>query len=82
MSDEASTNYAIRLEAPAPAPRLVDTRLLAKDLADLGVKEKWARLAADAGDIPCVRIGKKILFNPVAVREHLVAQAAQLSPKL
>lgn len=60
--------------------KLVDTRRLAKALAELGVKEKWAREAADKGDLPCVRIGKKVLFSAEAVKQHLLMRATQPSP--
>ena len=43
----------------------------------LGVTQQWLRHQADAGKIPCLKAGKRYLFNPVAVQEALAAKAAQ-----
>lgn len=43
----------------------------------LGVTQQWLRNQADAGKIPCLKAGKRYLFNPVAVQESLAAKAAR-----
>ena len=43
----------------------------------LGVPAKWLKEAANAGKIPCLRVGKnKVLFDPDAV-EQSMARLAQ-----
>ena len=43
----------------------------------LGVTQDWLRGQADAGNVPCLRAGKRYLFNAVAVQEALAAEAAK-----
>ena len=43
----------------------------------LGVTQDWLREQADAGKVPCLRAGKRYLFNAVAVQEALAVQAAK-----
>ena len=43
----------------------------------LGVTQDWLRDQADAGKVPCLRAGKRYLFNVVAVQEALAVQAAR-----
>jgi len=43
----------------------------------LRVTVAWLREEADAGRIPCLRAGKRYLFNPEAVEAVLVARAAK-----
>jgi hypothetical protein len=43
----------------------------------LGVTQLWLRDQADAGKVPCLKAGKRHLFNPVAVQETLAAKAAR-----
>ena len=42
----------------------------------LGVTQQWLREQADAGNVPCLKAGKRYLFNPPAVEAILVQQAA------
>ncbi len=42
----------------------------------LGVSQQWLRTEADAGRVPCLKAGKRYLFNAAAVAETLAAQAA------
>ena len=42
----------------------------------LGVTRRWLREQAEAGRIPCLRAGRRYLFNGEAVLEVLAAQAA------
>ncbi len=37
---------------------------------------EWLRNQALAGKIPCLRVGRRLLFNPVAVECALADQAA------
>jgi len=42
----------------------------------LGVPRTWLRREADAGRIPCLRIGRRRLFDVESVREALRNRAA------
>lgn len=42
----------------------------------LGVTAGWLRAEAEAGGVPCLRAGKRFLFNPVAVEHALARRAA------
>jgi len=42
----------------------------------LGVTQDWLRQEADASRVPCLKAGKRYLFNAVAVQEDLAAKAA------
>ena len=42
----------------------------------IGVTRQWLRAEADAGRIPCLRAGKRYLFNLAAVKDALAALAA------
>ena len=44
----------------------------------LGVTQQWLRDQADTGKIPCLKAGKRYLFNPVAVQDALAAKAARM----
>jgi excisionase family DNA binding protein len=37
----------------------------------LGLPKRYLRELADAGDIPCLRVGRRRLFNPTDVAEAL-----------
>ncbi len=50
---------------------------LARMARRLGVIQDWLRAEAEAGNVPCLRAGKRYLFNPVAVQEALAAEAAK-----
>ena len=42
----------------------------------LGLPREWLLVEADAGRIPCLRVGCKRRFNPEAVRRVLAERAA------
>jgi excisionase family DNA binding protein len=45
-------------------------------LADLtGLPESWLRRAADSGEIPFLRIGRRRMFDPTAVERVLARRA-------
>ena len=44
--------------------------------AELQLPREWLATEADAGRIPCLRIGHRRLFNVEAVRRTLAARAA------
>ena len=46
----------------------------------LGVTAKWLKEQADAGQIPCLRAGRRYLFNVDAVTQRLAELAATESP--
>jgi hypothetical protein len=43
----------------------------------LGLPAKWLKQEAEAGRIPCLKIGAKLRFNATAVREALAVRAAR-----
>ena len=45
----------------------------------LGVTQAWLRAMADAGDVPCLRAGRRYLFNPEAVQAAVAKEAAKPS---
>ena len=47
----------------------------------VGVTQQWLREQADAGSVPCLKAGKRHLFNPAAVEEVLAAKAARMPDK-
>lgn len=49
---------------------------LARMARRLGVSQQWLRDQADAGKVPCLRAGKRYLFNAVAVQKAIANQAA------
>jgi hypothetical protein len=44
--------------------------------ARLRLPSDWLRAEAAAKRIPCLRVGRRLLFNPGAVEEALARQAA------
>jgi hypothetical protein len=57
------------------AEKLAPVGLLALSL-DVGLPAPWLREQALRGAIPCLRVGKRFLFNLGAVREALARLAA------
>ena len=55
-----------------------ETRFLsaASAAARLGLPKAWLMNEADAGRLPCLRIGRRMLFNIDAVERALSARAA------
>lgn len=51
---------------------------LARMARRLGVTQQWLREQAEAGNVPCLRADRRLLFNPVAVQEALAAEAARV----
>ena len=44
--------------------------------AHLGVPANWLKIEAEAGRVPFIRAGARILFNPVLVEQALAKRAA------
>ncbi len=44
------------------------------------VQQKWLKEQADAGIIPCLRAGSRLLFDPVLVMRRLVEMADKPQP--
>lgn len=42
----------------------------------LGLSAAWLKAEAAASRIPCLKIGRRLLFNPAAVESVLAARAA------
>lgn len=55
------------------ADQLVPLRGLARELK---ISIEWLKAEADAGRVPCLRAGRKRLFNVEAVRQALLRRAA------
>lgn len=55
------------------AEQLVSLRGLSRELK---ISIEWLKVEADAGRIPCLRAGRKRLFNAEAVRQALLRRAA------
>lgn len=45
--------------------------------ARLGLPASWLRDQAEAGEVPCLIVGRRILISVDAVRDHLLRRAAQ-----
>ena len=41
----------------------------------------WLRAEADAGRIPCLRVGRRLLFDRAAVTAALASRAREFSPR-
>ncbi len=48
-------------QAPSPSKLLLNTRDAAKALS-IGLRKLWS--LTDCGEIPCVRIGRRVLYDP------------------
>lgn len=53
-----------------------DLLLLGQMARRLGVEAEWLRQEAEAGRVPCLRAGKRFLFNSFAVQDALAARAS------
>lgn len=47
----------------------------------LGVTQRWLRAEAEAGRLPALRAGARLLFLPEAVEEALVQRATEVLSK-
>lgn len=54
----------------------MDTLPLPRMARLLGVTSKWLRSEADAGRLPCVKAGRRYIFEPQAVQAELARRAA------
>jgi len=57
-----------------PLSELVTLRELAKRL---GLSVAWLRAEVNAGRVPHLKAGKRLLFSVVAVRRHLIQRASE-----
>jgi hypothetical protein len=55
-------------------PLLLRLPALARELK---LPRDWLRAEAEAGRIPCLRVGRKLLFSPRAVEAALAERAAR-----
>lgn len=58
-------------------PSLVNLRELARRLRRFGLTHSWLQQEADAGRLPCMRAGRRLLFNVQAVEAALLRRAAE-----
>ena len=59
-------------------PRLANLAGIARTFS---LPRDWFRQEANAGRIPCIRVGDSYLFNVDAVRTALAVRAAQSEPE-
>lgn len=45
-----------------------------------GIDPRWLKQQAKAGKLPHLKVGRRMLFNPVAVAEVLARMAAEFPP--
>lgn len=57
-----------------PSSELVTLRVLAKRL---GLSVAWLRAEVQAGRLPHLKAGKRLLFSVEAVRQHLIQRASE-----
>jgi len=50
---------------------------LARMARRLGVTQRWLRDQTDAGRVPCLRAGRRLLYVPVAVQDALAELAVR-----
>ncbi len=60
------------------ADDLVSIRRLARELR---LPIAWLKTEAQTGQIPCLHIGRKCVFNLTAVKRVLAERAAEVQPK-
>ena len=51
--------------------------MLARRFKRYGLSMAWLKSEADAGRIPCFKAGQRLLFDPEAVEEALIARARE-----
>lgn len=61
--------------------RLHTLRMLARRFKRYGLSAAWLRAEAEAGRIPCLRAGRRMLFDADAVEAVLIQRAAQEAAK-
>jgi len=57
--------------------KLFTLRDLASRFKRFGLSVAWLKAEAEAGRIPCFKAGRKLLFDPEAVEQSLIARARQ-----
>lgn len=57
--------------------RLCNVRMLAERLRRFRLSVSWLKAEAEAGRIPCLRAGRRLLFDADAVEAALLRRAAQ-----
>lgn len=57
--------------------KLHTLRMLAERFRRYGLSANWLKAEATAGRIPCFKAGRRLLFDPDAVEQTLIARAQQ-----
>ncbi len=73
LAEVQGLRAAVEAKAPPPAPPLADPEglLTAKQAAALlGMSESWVYQRAESGELPCVRLGHALRFDPAALRTY------------
>lgn len=61
---------------PSKEQTAMETLTLSRMARRLGVTAQWLREEAEAGRLPCVKAGKRYIFEPQAVQSELARRAA------
>ena len=61
--------------------RLHTLRMLARRLRPYGLSMAWLRAEAEAGRIPSLRAGRRLMFNVAAVEQALLERAGTIHKK-
>lgn len=56
---------------------LCTLRMLTRRLRRYGIPRTWLAAEVQAGRLPCLRVGRRLLFDPQAVEQALLARARQ-----
>ena len=71
IADAVTERLAERLPAPRPVDELVDEPVMAERL---GVSQPTLQRLRTAGGVPCVRLGRRVLYRPADVIAALSQQ--------
>ncbi len=76
MRDASSLPSALQRPVLTPIPRLLLSRDEAALAIGLSVRELDDR-TSPAGPIPCIRVGRRVLFSPVAIQAWIEQATSQ-----
>ncbi len=79
MSNNAALPAALQRVELTPIPRLLLSRDEAAAAIGLSVRE-LDELTSPRGPIGCVRVGRRVLFSPVAIQRWIDAELVSIAP--
>ncbi|MBN1514322.1 MAG: hypothetical protein JXB13_20065 [Phycisphaerae bacterium] len=59
-------------------PQLMNLAMLARRLRRFGLPTAWLKAEAEAGRLPCLRAGQRMLFDSEAVEAALLNRAGKV----